>query len=176
MEILSFDRIYLPGAKAVLQEAFQRPDSDPLYNEWEFARRLLEDPAYRPELCLAAVQSGAVAGYSALTPARAGGETGLALGPLAVAEACRGKGIGSALVREGLRRAKAGGWPWVTVLGGAYYARFGFEPAGPYGLTVSEDAFENEHLQVLVLGEGGAAPTGRLAYCGAFYDEKGRLL
>lgn len=60
----------------------------------------------------------------------------LALAPIAVHPERQGLGIGSALVREGLARAAAGGWDAVLVLGDpAYYERFGFrrETARGYG-------------------------------------------
>jgi len=51
------------------------------------------------------------------------------LGPLAVAPKMQRRGIGSALVREGLQRLKTEGALQVQVLGDpAYYGRFGFEP------------------------------------------------
>ncbi len=53
------------------------------------------------------------------------------LGPLAVDPARQRRGVGSALVREGLRRAVSLGARQAHVLGDpAYYARFGFEPDG----------------------------------------------
>ena len=51
------------------------------------------------------------------------------LGPLAVAPAWQRQGIGSALVRAGLRRVEDAGAKQVYVLGDpGYYGRFGFEP------------------------------------------------
>jgi putative acetyltransferase len=49
------------------------------------------------------------------------------LGPLAVASARQGQGIGEALIRDGLRRLGEAGVQRVFVLGDpAYYGRFGF--------------------------------------------------
>lgn len=61
------------------------------------------------------------------------------LGPLAVASARQRRGIGSALVGEGIRHLRNQGTKWVYVLGDpAYYGRFGFvaddSVAPPYPL------------------------------------------
>jgi putative acetyltransferase len=54
----------------------------------------------------------------------------LALAPMAVKPQRQRHGIGSALVRAGLQRAREGGWQAVVVLGHqGYYSRFGFSAA-----------------------------------------------
>ncbi len=56
-----------------------------------------------------------------------GGRPGLMLGPLAVDEAARGLGLGSALMAAGLERARQLGHEAVMLVGdAAYYGRFGF--------------------------------------------------
>jgi len=55
----------------------------------------------------------------------------LALAPVAVQPDRQRRGIGSALIRDGLGLARADGWDAVIVLGDpAYYARFGFSGPG----------------------------------------------
>jgi predicted N-acetyltransferase YhbS len=55
------------------------------------------------------------------------GRPALLLGPLAVDEAARGEGVGSALMREALHRAGGLGHRAVLLVGDApYYGRFGF--------------------------------------------------
>lgn len=177
MEIEEFDPSRLDQVRAVLKEAFFREASHPEYNEWEFARRVLSSDGFLPHLCLTAQEGGRIVGYNILTVASLEGQRGLALGPLAVAPACQGRGIGSALVRESIQRAAHSGFPWVIVLGGDYYRRFGFEKAARYGITVSDNAFENEHLQILFLNASPEeCPKGSLVYCSAFYDGDGNLL
>ncbi len=56
------------------------------------------------------------------------------------------QGIGSRLVKEGLKKARTLGFKSVIVLGHAkYYPRFGFEPASRWGVQppfeVPEDVF-----------------------------------
>lgn len=53
----------------------------------------------------------------------------LALAPMAVVREHRRKGIGSDLIREGLKRCREGGHAIVIVVGHpGYYPRFGFSP------------------------------------------------
>jgi putative acetyltransferase len=77
----------------------------------------------------------------------------MGLGPMAVAPDHQRKGIGSALVREGLKRCKQLGCQAVVVLGHAeYYPRFGFVPAARYGIRsgydVPDDVFMIAELVV----------------------------
>ncbi|MGZ3276119.1 MAG: GNAT family N-acetyltransferase [Caulobacteraceae bacterium] len=84
------------------------------------------------------------------------------LGPLSVAPAWQGRGVGQALVREGLRVLGALGPAGCVVVGDpAYYGRFGFEndPALRYGEA-------SPYLQRLVLR--GRPPRGEVRYHQAF--------
>lgn len=177
MEIKTFEISYLQEVKAVLKSAFFHEGSSGVFNEWEFAETVLSSDGYLPELCVIALEGGAVTGYNALTKAEIGGQSGLALGPLGVRKECQHAGVGSALVRECVRRAAKSEYPWIALLGGDYYSRFGFERASPYGITVSDNAFENDHLQIMFLDKPAKDRTsGKLVYCGAFYDPDGNLL
>ena len=83
-------------------------------------------------LSLTAWEDGRLAGHIAFSPVTVGdGSAGwYGLGPLAVRPDCQGRGIGSALSREGLARLRALGAAGCVVLGEpAYYGRFGFAPA-----------------------------------------------
>lgn len=177
MEIKTFEGRYLAGAKKALRSAFYRPESDPQYNEWEFAERLPQDAGYRERLCLIAVENGEVTGYLALSRAKIGGQEGLALGPLGVRQQYQNQGIGTQLVQESIRRAREEEAGWIVLLGGDYYRRFGFEPAMSYGIFLPESAEESEHLWVLFLEPSARGETrGALRYCGAFYTPQGELL
>lgn len=177
MEIKTFDISYLQQAKTLLKNVFSRENSNETFNEWEFAETVLKSDGYMRELCVVALDGENVIGYNALTRAEIGGQPGLALGPLGVGNAYQNKGVGSALVRECVKRAAKLNYPWIALLGGDFYARFGFESGKPYGITVSDNAFDNEHLQILFLDETVKDKTsGKLVYCDAFYDADGNLL
>lgn len=177
MEIRTFEERYLVGAKSALKSAFYRENSDETYNEWEFAERLPGSDGYIPELCIVALDGEKVIGYNALSRAEIGKNSGLALGPLGIRKEYQNAGAGAALVKECIRRAKESGYPWIAVLGGNYYSRFGFESCRPYGITVSDDDLENDHLQILFLNEGCRDNvSGQIVYCDAFYDADGNLL
>ncbi len=59
-----------------------------------------------------------------------GGGAALLLGPIAVRPDLAGKGYGKALMRHGIARARARGWPAILLVGDeAYYGKLGFSRA-----------------------------------------------
>ena len=177
MEIKTFELSYLHGAKEALKSAFYYENSNDFFNEWEFAETLLKSNGYLQELCVIALDEEKVVGYNVLTKAKIGDFPGLALGPLGIRKEYQNTGIGSALVKECIKRAEKSGFPWIALLGGNYYFRFGFENGKPYGITVSENEFDNEHLKILFLDKSiKGKVSGKLVYCAAFYDTDGNLL
>mgnify|MGYP001229769663 CR=1 FL=1 len=113
---------------------------------------------------LVARQGGRLCGYVALSrlqsPARA-----VALAPVAVSPGEQNRGIGSALVRAALERARALGTAIVFVLGKpGYYARFGFTPeaAEPFPCI-----YAGSHFMALRLSPD-ATPIAPVVYADAF--------
>lgn len=101
-------------------------------------------------LSLVAVLNGRVVGhilYSPVTLSSDGGVVvGAGLGPMAVLPAFQRQGIGGKLIERGNEMLRARGCPFVAVLGHPeYYPRFGFRPAGGYGIRceweVPDDVF-----------------------------------
>lgn len=116
-------------------------------------------------LSLVATIEGHVVGHLAFSPvtvdALDSGWRGL--GPVSVLPAHQRAGIGSALIRSGLRRLGERGAPGCVVLGDpAYYGRFGFAPRP--GLVYPGPPAD--HFMAVALQ--GAAPAGRVAYHPAF--------
>lgn len=117
-------------------------------------------------LSLVAVERGAIIGHIAFSPVTVAGAAGrwFGLGPLSVAPARQGAGVGSALVRAGLARLTAAGAASCVVLGDpGYYARFGF--AVREGLVYP--GAPAAYFMALALN-GAAAPVGEVAYAPAF--------
>ena len=78
-------------------------------------------------IALVAVEADEVAGFCMFSEMKAPFRA-LGLGPVSAARSMRGKGVGSILIREGLRRAESENWQGVFVLGNPdYYGRFGFD-------------------------------------------------
>lgn len=111
------------GIESLYPAAF--PQEDLL----QLVRDLLQEPAVA--VSLVGVIDSQIAGHAMFTKCgvfQSNARVAL-LGPLAVAPAWQRRGIGSALVRAGLRRLKDEEMEMVCVLGDpAYYGRLGFVP------------------------------------------------
>lgn len=119
-------------------------------------------PAFIPALDLVAELDGRVAGSIVYTKAQilpAGGcpYDVICFGPVAVRPECQNKGVGAALIRHSLARARALGHRAVFIYGDpGYYARFGFVAAEGYGIG-SADGMYADALQALELVPGALA-------------------
>ena len=112
-------------------------------------------------------ETGRVIGTVRLWHVDAGGAPALLLGPLAVSEDRRCDGVGGALMREAISRARDAGHGAIILVGDApYYARFGFERRltqrlampGPVeldrflALELREGALDNAHGRLRATG------------------------
>lgn len=89
-------------------------------------------------ISLVAVRGEAVLGHILFSPVSTTPPSeakGIGLAPVAVHPDAQSLGIGSQLIREGLRLCKELGYDYCVVLGDPqYYHRFGFEKASRFGL------------------------------------------
>jgi len=155
------------------QDAIRRVHPDAFEGDAE-ARLvdLLRDKG-RAVISLVAVEADAVVGHILFSPVTIGGSPdgrALALAPVGVLKAFHGRGIGSSLIREGLKRCRSAGYELAVVLGGAsHYQRFGFQTAKQHGLD-NEYGVDDEFM-VLELQEGGLDRAGGLVqYAPEFKD------
>jgi len=90
----------------------------------------------------------------------------LGLAPVSVLPSRQRAGIGSQLIRAGLKRVEDGGWEGVFVLGDpAYYQRFGFSPARASGFT---SPYAGPHFMLLNLNGDPPVTEGNVNYAPAF--------
>jgi putative acetyltransferase len=145
----------LAPIEGLYREAFPQEDLLPLVGA------LLKEG--ESVLSLVAVRGGALVGHGAFTIGGVeGGSVRVALlGPLAVAPGEQQQGIGSAIVRAGLKRLERDGVASVFALGDpAYYGRFGFAPetqvAPPYAVPQEwRDAWQSLSLGSAIAPEAG---------------------
>jgi len=144
--------------ESLYREAFPGEDLLPL------VRELLQDAAIA--ISLVGTTDSRIAGHAIFTICGVAGSGVKAalLGPLAVAPTCQRQGIGSAIVRAGLRRLENADVSLVCVLGDpAYYGRLGFVPESlvepPFRLPADwHGAWQSQHL-----GDSSTPCAGKLS-------------
>lgn len=100
-------------------------------------QRLRDGQVPRADLSLVALAGDALVGTVRLWPVLAGRRRALLLGPLAVDQAWRSRGIGAGLMTEAIARAAAAGDRAILLVGDEpYYRRFGFRPDLTTGLLL----------------------------------------
>jgi predicted N-acetyltransferase YhbS len=146
---------------------------DEAYGASRFAKtseRLREGRLPADGLSLVAVDDGKIVGTVRLWHVTAGpGRAALLLGPLAVDPAHRNRGIGTALVRRAIARARLAGHRAIVLVGdAAYYGRFGFA-AERTGELWMPGRYDRDRLLALELRpDAMAGARGLIAATGAF--------
>jgi putative acetyltransferase len=128
---------------------------------------LVERLRHDADMALALVyeRDGEVVGYAGFPRLTVNGTRAVGLAPLAVMPAMQRKGVGGALIREGLRQLAACGMRLVFVLGDPnYYGRFGFsaERAGGF-----ESPYAGAYFMALALADD-APHAGEVRYPAGF--------
>lgn len=137
-------------------------------NEQDLAAALRQSTSFVPELSLVAEADGRIVGHILFTKIRIGTSTQLALVPLSVLPAFQGQGVGSALVRRGHQIARDLGYSYSVVLGSeTYYPRFGYRPAGAFGIA-APFAAPPENFMAIRLRDDAPAVHGVVRYDPAF--------
>jgi putative acetyltransferase len=118
---------------------------------------------------LVAIQKDRVVGhilFSLVSTAPPGETKVIGLAPVAVRPEVQSRGIGSRLIHEGLQRCRELRYDYCVVLGNpAYYQRFGFETASPFGIQ-NEYGVDHEFM-VIRLSSRDLAP-GLVRYATEF--------
>lgn len=152
---------------AVNRAAFGQPD------EAELVDRLRA--MAQPRVSLVAVDGDTVIGhifFSPVTIEQAPRESlWMGLAPMAVQPDHQRLGIGSGLVREGLGACRVLGADGVVVLGHPhYYPRFGFAPAGRFGLRSEYEVPDDTFMALALVSGALTRVAGLVRYAPAFAD------
>ncbi len=115
---------------------------------------------------LVADEDGNIAGHVLLSKLQAPDQC-VALAPVSVLPDNQERGVGSALIREAIERAKAGGWLAMFLLGEPeYYSRFGFTIEG---CAKFETPYPKAYMMALDLTEDSLSRlSGDLRFADAF--------
>jgi len=113
-------------------------------DEHELVANLRKSEDFIPELSLVAIKKGEIVGHILFTASRIVRDgiifKSLTLAPVSVHPTYQKQGIGSLLIKEGLRIAKRLGHSNVNVLGHPdYYPKFGFIAASRFGILTTMD-------------------------------------
>ena len=154
------------GVSSLVTAAFKQPGE----------ARLIESLRDSPDaISLVAEQSGGLVGHILFTRIHINGPgsglAAIALAPMAVRPLAQGKGAGTTLIEEGLKRCRAAGFEICVLIGHAdYYPKFGFVPATPLGLN-NAYGVTDEHFMVCELRPGALqACAGEVVYADAFNE------
>jgi len=159
-----FHGIYLVHQAAFRQEA-----------EGRLVEKLRKNKAYIPELSLVAIQDNLVVGHIFFSKIKITGGPkdyeSLTLAPLGVLTEFQNKGIGSLLVREGLKKARELGYRSVIVLGHKnFYPRFGFVPASRWGIESPYEVPDEAFMAIELVPGGLDGISGKVKYDEAFEE------
>lgn len=143
-------------------------------NEPQLVELIRASERYVPELALVADQDDTIVGhvmFSFVTLKGAKEFEVLQLAPVSVVPEWQRRGIGGALIREGIKRADARHEPLILVQGhAAYYPRFGFEPSRDYNIEPPSPEIPAPFFMVLRLSAYEERYRGQVIYPPAFDD------
>ena len=147
--------------------AFGQPDEARLVEE------LRKDDRFDSALSLVAVRDADLVGHILFSTIHIetndGDVPAQALAPMAVLPECQNQGIGSDLVRAGLAACRQAKHSIVIVLGHAdYYPRFGFTPAGRYGIRYPFPVPDEAFMAIALMPGALESVAGMVRYAAAF--------
>ena len=153
----------------LVKQAFEHAEHTN-HDEHNLVNRVRQSPFYLPELALVAETGGIIVGHIMFTETRVGDSRQLLLAPLSVLPQYQNCGIGSALIKEGHRKAKELGYEYCFLVGHAgYYPHFGYVRASALGVTCSLE-FPDENFMGIDLRGGRRPLNAELILAPVFLD------
>lgn len=131
----------------------------PTCDEHYLVHLLRDSAAFVPELDIVAEVDGKLAGHIMFSKAKVMDKEGIAhevltFGPLSVLPEFRNRGVGSALMRHTIPKAREMGYSAIIIFGHPdYYPRFGFVNANRFGIT-TPDGKNFDALMAMPLFDG----------------------
>ena len=144
-------------------------------DEAKLVEQIRFSDGFIPELSIVAEAQGDIVGHLMLSKAKLTNEfcdkEVIVLAPVAVLPEFQKKGIGSKLIKEGLKRAKKEGYGLVFLIGHPdYYPKFGFQPARAHGIELTQFSVPDDVFMVCELIDGELEKSvGELHYPKAFF-------
>ncbi|MFC2129428.1 GNAT family N-acetyltransferase [Bacteroidota bacterium] len=155
---------------AVNKSAFEQE------NESRLVDQLRRSEVFIPGLSLVAELEGQIIGHILLTSLKILDKEGLthdsiSLAPMSVLPEFQNMGIGSELVKEGLKKAGELGFGSVIVIGhDKYYPRFGFEPASKWNIFCPFDVPDEVFMALELIPGALENVSGTVLYPKEFDD------
>ena len=138
--------------------------------EAHLVEEIRKTKAYLSSLSLVAIVDDEIIGYIMFSKVEVGESIQLALAPLAVLPSYQRKGIGSALIEEGHRRANKLPYSYSIVLGDpGYYKCFGYQEAKSFGIK-SPFLVPSSYYLAYPLKKTPAEIKGIVRYSSPFYE------
>jgi putative acetyltransferase len=150
----------------VVRDAFGAEGRD-AGDEVDIVRETWNRRSGRQLLELVAEEDGVVVGHVLAATGDLDGLEVPGIAPLGVVTRRQGDGIGTALMAHVLDEASARGWTLLLLLGDPdYYRRFGFVPAGPYGIHYAPAGVGSPHFMAYnSRAPRSDVPRGEFRYC-----------
>ncbi|QMV44837.1 N-acetyltransferase [Cohnella cholangitidis] len=145
-------------------------------DETRLIERIRKFSCYVPDLALVAEEDGTIVGHMLMSKANVVADNQsqevLVLAPIAVLPAKQKQGIGKLLINEGLKISKQLGFKAVFLIGHpTYYPQFGFQPARPFGIELTQFDVTDDVFMVCELEENALSTIkGELQYSKAFFE------
>ena len=144
-------------------------------NESRLVERIRKGDSFIPELSLVAEASGRVVGHILFSEIKISGSSifkTLILAPIAVIPELQRQGIGTELMKRGMKLASELGYDSIIVVGHKeYYPRFGFKKASSWNIKFPFEVPDEAFMAIELVGDALEGKSGTIIYPDEFKEE-----